>query len=250
MSAREAVASCRTALLMISSVADTAPPEVIKGLIGQALGALDEVAKADEQRREKEATRKRDERKAVRERPRTSADVTATTADNPDVRTGGKGGDLSVSPRGSEDQRDPEPPQGVQGGPRTSADVEGRVDDSPDDTGVRRRDVPALQLASPETGTPAKRKTRCPSSVDPRAADFCRAHGIPPPVQGTDAQRFLDHWAAEGKTTLDWAAKWRARPEWTKNGGVRLRQIVRPEQSEAEKSMEERRVKARARQVG
>ena len=58
----------------------------------------------------------------------------------------------------------------------------------------------------------AARGTRCPSSVDPEAADWCARHGLPSPAETPELRRMLDHFAAAPGARgvkLDWGATWR-----------------------------------------
>ncbi len=58
----------------------------------------------------------------------------------------------------------------------------------------------------------ATRGTRCPSSVDLLAADWCARHGLPLPVQDPEVGRMLDYFASAPGTRgvkVDWAATWR-----------------------------------------
>jgi hypothetical protein len=89
----------------------------------------------------------------------------------------------------------------------------------------------ALLTLAPSDGKRPRRATRAPSSTDPGATDFCRMHGIPPPIEGSEAARFLDYWASRpGKQglSLDWAASWRSRPDWTRPASAtRLRSTLK-----------------------
>jgi hypothetical protein len=73
--------------------------------------------------------------------------------------------------------------------------------------------APAVAVADPPKPKPVKaapKGTRCPSSVDPEAPDWCRERGIPEPVG--EVARMLDHFAAQpGQRGIktDWGATWR-----------------------------------------
>lgn len=67
------------------------------------------------------------------------------------------------------------------------------------------------------------RGTRCPSSVDPEAAEWCRERGIPEPTG--EVAKMLDHFAAQGGAKglkADWGATWRnwerRAPEYQRGG--------------------------------
>jgi hypothetical protein len=83
-----------------------------------------------------------------------------------------------------------------------------------------------FKLVPSSTETKVKKATRCPSSVDPRAPAFCRMWGLAEPTPGSEVARFLDHWCTkngERGLSADWAATWRARPEWTRSSNARVR---------------------------
>lgn len=185
---REALAQARMALEMI---ADASTEPTVKALAARALSVLAQAipqAKSGAERTREWRARKRDDGDAV--------DVTVTDVTSRDV--GGEGGGVSPDLKISDIKIPPV---------TTVTEVTSQASLLPD---------------PPPPSRPGKKGTRCPSSVDPSALDFCRAHSIPEPTPGSEAAKFLDYWTARtGKDglKLDWAATWRARPDWTKPAG-------------------------------
>lgn len=81
-------------------------------------------------------------------------------------------------------------------------------------------DPPGGGFLQPSEPRGRKRATRCPPSTDPGAVAWCQAWGIPPPDLGSEVARWMDYWASRSKdaTSTDWAARWRSRPAWTRDG--------------------------------
>ena len=78
---------------------------------------------------------------------------------------------------------------------------------------TKSNEAPLLSV----TGRYAKHGTRAPVSTDAGATEWCRAHGIPAPVPGSESASFLDYWGALPESDRksrkkDWAATWRNRP--------------------------------------
>jgi hypothetical protein len=89
---------------------------------------------------------------------------------------------------------------------------------------------------------PKKAGTKAPSSVDPSASAWCAGYGIPEPTPGSEAANFLDYWSQRTRdaTSLDWAARWRSRPDWTKkqamNGHGKPGRLVQPPAAPGQKT--------------
>jgi hypothetical protein len=89
---------------------------------------------------------------------------------------------------------------------------------------------------------PKKAGTKAPSSVDPSASAWCAGYGIPEPTPGSESANFLDYWSQRTRdaTSLDWAARWRSRPDWTKkqamNGHRKPGRLVQPPAAPGQKT--------------
>lgn len=149
--------------------------------------------------------------------PDPCAEVTKVTPVTSHVTVGGGGGsapDLKISAEKEEIQERDQSARVTDVTPAEStASLSSRVT-----PGTPAASLSSLTLEPTEGKRSAKKGTRAPSSVDPGAGDFCRLHGLPPPEPGSECADFLDYWAARTRdaTSLDWAARWRSRPDWTK----------------------------------